>query len=209
VPPPAPGPAAYSPPPTVGYVAPAPATGGGQNNGMAVAALVLGILTFVCLGPIAGILAIVFGFLGLKKAKEVGTGRGMSIAGIVLGAVGTIASIVLLVALLAAADHVSNNVQDAFGPVDKSDYTLTTDTCKIDQYGAVTFDGTIKNTASKDLDVNIVGEVRNSKTNVLLTTENDYVTTTEGDTVQWTLDTYIDTPTDITCKVTEVNNWFN
>jgi hypothetical protein len=209
VPPPAPGPAAYSPPPAGNYVTPPPAAGGGQSNGMAVAALVLGILTFVCLGPLAGILAIIFGFLGMKKANETGTGKGMSIAGIVLGAVGTVATIVLIIVLVAAGNSVSDNVQDAFGPVDTSDYTLTTDTCEIDQYGSVTFDGTLKNTSNKDLDINIVGEIRNAKTDVLLSTENDYITTTEGDTVSWSLDTYIDKPVDITCKVTEVNNWFN
>ena len=64
----------------------------------------LGILTFVCLGPIAGVLAIIFGFLGLKKANEMGgTGKGMSIAGIVLGAVGTIASILFLVLVVFAS----------------------------------------------------------------------------------------------------------
>ena len=205
----APGPAAYSPPPTGNYVTPPPAAGGGQSNGMAIAALVLGILTFVCLGPIAGILAIIFGFLGMKKANETGTGKGMSIAGIVLGAVGTVLSVILFFVLIVAADNVSDNVQDAFGPVDTSDYTLTTDTCEIDQYGAVTFEGTLKNTSNKDLDINIVGEIRNAKSDVLLSTENDYITTTEGDTVSWSLDTYIDKPVDITCKVTEVNNWFN
>jgi hypothetical protein len=209
VPPPAPGPAAYTPPPTGNYVAPPPASGGSQTNGMAVAALVLGILTFVCLGPVAGILAIIFGILGMKKANQTGTGKGMSIAGIVLGAVGTVATIVIVIALVAAGNSVKNNVQDAFGPVSTSDYSLTTDTCKIDQYGSVTFSGTIKNTASKDLGINIVGEIRNAKTNVLLSTENDYVSTTKGDTVQWSLDTYISNPVDITCKVTEVNNWFN
>ena len=69
--------------------------------------------------------------------------------------------------------------------------------------------GTIKNTANKDLGINIVGEIRNAKTNVLLSTENDYLSTTEGDTAEWSLNTYIDKPVDITCKVTEVNNWFN
>ena len=73
---------------------------------MAIAALVLGILTFVCLGPIAGILAIVFGFLGMKKANETGTGKGMSIAGIVLGIVGTVLSIILFIVLVVAGDSV-------------------------------------------------------------------------------------------------------
>ena len=71
---------------------------------MAVAALVLGILTFFCLGPIAGVLAIIFGIIGLGKAKEMGgTGRGMSIAGIVLGIVGTVVSVIFIIILIVAA----------------------------------------------------------------------------------------------------------
>ena len=176
---------------------------------MAVAALVLGILTFVCLGPIAGILAIIFGFLGMKKANETGTGKGMSIAGIVLGAVGTVATIVVFILIVAAGNSVSDNVQDAFGPVDRSDYELTTDECKIDSSGSVTFTGTIKNKANKDLDVNIVADIRDADTDELLTTSNDYVSTTEGETSDWAIDAFISEPVDITCKVTDVDNWFN
>jgi hypothetical protein len=181
---------------------------------MAVAALVLGIaaviLFFTCgVGIFAGVLALIFGFLGLSKAKTVDKGKGMAMAGLVLGAVGIIGGILFIVLVAVGVNNASDNVQDAFGPVDTSDYSLTTDTCEIDQYGSVTFDGTLKNTAGKDLDINVVGEIRNAKTDVLLSTENDYITTTKGDTVSWSLDTYIDKPVDITCKVTEVNNWFN
>lgn len=80
-PPPPPGSTPPPAPPTP-PASPVPPVGGAPspNNGLAIAALVLGILTFVCLGPIAGVLAIIFGFLGLKKANEMGgTGKGMSI----------------------------------------------------------------------------------------------------------------------------------
>jgi hypothetical protein len=73
---------------------------------MAITALVFGVLSFVCLPFLGPILAIVFGFIGLSRAKQVGTGRGMSIAGIVLGIVGLLAAIVVTVVLVLAADEV-------------------------------------------------------------------------------------------------------
>jgi hypothetical protein len=209
VPPPVPGPAPYSPPPPVAPYAAPPASGGGNSNGMAVAALVLGILTFVCLGPIAGVLAIVFGILGMKKAKETGVGKGMSIAGIVLGAVGTVLTIVLFFVFVIAADNVSNSIDDAFGKADPADYDITTDTCKVDQYGFVEFDGTIKNTASKDMNFTINTEIRESGSNVLLDSPSTYVTVNENDTVKWSVSSSLDSATNIECKVDSVNDFFN
>jgi hypothetical protein len=57
------------------------------TNGFAVAALVLGIAIF-CTGIIGGILAVVFGNLALARidaAQGAQRGRGLAIAGIVLG----------------------------------------------------------------------------------------------------------------------------
>jgi hypothetical protein len=56
---------------------------------MATTSLVLGVLSLFCLA-LAGIPAIVFGFLGLSRAKAAGTGQGMAIAGMALGLVGTL-----------------------------------------------------------------------------------------------------------------------
>ena len=53
-----------TPPPAGG---PAP---GAPQNGLGTAALVMGILQFVCLGPIGSVLAIVFGRIGMTKAKR-------------------------------------------------------------------------------------------------------------------------------------------
>jgi hypothetical protein len=72
--------------------------GSGASNPLAVASLVLGILSFLawgccCLGSIIPFVdfflavgAVVTGALGVKSSGETGTGKGMAIAGIVLGA---------------------------------------------------------------------------------------------------------------------------
>ncbi|MEL7238977.1 MAG: DUF4190 domain-containing protein [Planctomycetota bacterium] len=61
----------------------------GANNGFSTAALVLGIvgLPTFCTG-IVPLLAIIFGVIGLRQAGAEGGGRGLAIAGIVLGTVG-------------------------------------------------------------------------------------------------------------------------
>jgi hypothetical protein len=78
---------------------------------MAIASLICGIISVVlglcfglfCLGLVGlipGIVALVTGNLGLRKADEMGgTGKGLAIAGMVLGGIGTVPSIVWLVLL--------------------------------------------------------------------------------------------------------------
>ena len=65
--------------PPGGQMPPQP-TGG---NGWGVAALVTGLIGF-CV-PFLGLLGILFGFLGLRTAKRNFSGKGLSIAGLVLG----------------------------------------------------------------------------------------------------------------------------
>lgn len=85
-----------------------------QQNGLAIASLVCGILTlvlgFCCgfIGLIPGIAALVTGYLGLKKADELGgSGKGMAIAGMVLGGIGFVIS--LLFALVIGAAMMSGS----------------------------------------------------------------------------------------------------
>lgn len=77
----------------------APPPGGPSTNGFAIASLVLGILGF-------SVLAIVFGHIGASQVKRSGgyqTGRGMAIAGLVLGYLWLLLSIGFFVALAIAA----------------------------------------------------------------------------------------------------------
>ena len=69
----------------------------GDKKGLAIASLVLGILSlcasvfWFCGGPIS-IVGIVLGFLGLKSS-----GKGMAIAGIILSAIGLLLLIVFVI----------------------------------------------------------------------------------------------------------------
>jgi TM2 domain-containing membrane protein YozV len=87
----------YGPPQTILY--------GRETNGIAIAAGVCGIIAAaLCWIPfvdyfsiVLGVLAIIFGILGIHRAVAYGSGRGMAITGIVCGAVGlTIAFLFLL-----------------------------------------------------------------------------------------------------------------
>ena len=89
---------AYEPAPAA-YQPPAAASGG---SGLAIAALVLGILALVtCFtvvgGVVLGLLAIIFGIIAVRGANRgVRTGKGMAIGGIVTGALGLVLAIVLI-----------------------------------------------------------------------------------------------------------------
>lgn len=83
----------------------------GNTSGLAIASLVLGILSLFLwfipfIGQILPIAAIVFGAVGLHKIKldNTLTGKGMAIAGIIIGVVSLIISIL---AILSAAMFVN------------------------------------------------------------------------------------------------------
>lgn len=87
------------------YIPPPPAYTPPKTNGKSIVALVLGILavSLPYIGFLIGIVAIVFASLSLKEIKRNGEqGRGMAIAGLVCGIVGTaIYAILLLIVLIA------------------------------------------------------------------------------------------------------------
>jgi len=78
---------------------PPPATP--KTNGLAIASLVLGIASIVCLGCVAGIPAIICGHLALKQIAARGEGgAGMAKAGLIIGYIITV--LFILIAILAA-----------------------------------------------------------------------------------------------------------
>lgn len=125
-----PGPA--SPPPSSPQSSPPPQSpppgqhygaGPQPQNGMAVAALVLGIVSIVFaflffpIGLILGVLGIVFGIIGRNRAQAnpaMGR-RGMAIAGLITGVIGLVISIVILVLTVVLVNEVGdqlNNLED-------------------------------------------------------------------------------------------------
>lgn len=73
-----------------------------HTNGYALWALICGLGSFVC-SLFLGIPAIILGILGVSRANKTGTGRGMSIAGIILGVISIPLSGVILIAMLLPA----------------------------------------------------------------------------------------------------------
>ncbi|MEI6850655.1 MAG: DUF4190 domain-containing protein [Candidatus Saccharibacteria bacterium] len=73
-----------------------------KTNGVAVAAMIVGIIAFVVawapfIGFVTGIVAIILGIIGLKKTTE----KGMSIVGIVTGAMSALSSLVITLMFIA------------------------------------------------------------------------------------------------------------
>ncbi|MCL2723687.1 MAG: DUF4190 domain-containing protein [Polyangiaceae bacterium] len=68
--------------------------------------LVLGLLSLLCLGPFAGVPAIVLGTVACKdidRTRGAQAGSGLAISGIITGATGTIVSVIVIAAILMSA----------------------------------------------------------------------------------------------------------
>jgi hypothetical protein len=86
----------------------------GRRQGMAVSSLVLGILSVICLGPLAAIPAIILGHLADSRSRrtpEHYEGRGLAIAGFTLGYVGLVYPLVLAAMLLPALIQAKSKAQ--------------------------------------------------------------------------------------------------
>ena len=90
---------------TASWPALPPAVGYGQypslqrpQNGMGTAALILGILGLLLFGCIFGVLAVIFGSIGISRANAGrANNKGVAVAGLILGIVGIVAwSLIIL-----------------------------------------------------------------------------------------------------------------
>ncbi len=71
------------------------------QNGMGTAALIMGILGFLCLPLVGPILAIVFGRIGLKRAAMgQATNAGAAKAGYILGIIGLAIQVIALIVVI-------------------------------------------------------------------------------------------------------------
>ena len=94
------GPSAGSPPPVLSAGQP-----GGQQKGVAVTSFVLGLLSLVCFGLLAGIPAIICGHVARGRARRAPGqygGAGFALAGLIMGYVSVVMTLVLAAMLLPA-----------------------------------------------------------------------------------------------------------
>ncbi len=105
-----------------GYGPPSALIYGHETNGIAIAAGVCGIIAVVlCWIPfvdyvsiILGVLAIIFGIIGIRRADAYGSGRGMAVTGIVCGSVGLAIAFLFLLLIYAVVSSV--NIIGGVGP---------------------------------------------------------------------------------------------
>jgi Domain of unknown function (DUF4190) len=77
-------------------------------NSLAIAALCCGVAQVIA-GPLAGIPAIILGFMSLGQIERSGEqGRGLAVTGLVLGIVGTILFIVVILVFVAAYQNIQS-----------------------------------------------------------------------------------------------------
>lgn len=166
---PAPEPVA-APAPAPDYVpAPPAAPATAPQNGLGTVGLVMAILQFVCLGPIGSILAIVFGRMGMNKAKQgLATNGGVAKAAFWLGIVGLILTVLggILAAVLigfgvnAAVDSVDPARNSQTGLADGT-YGIENPTSSIFLNDRCAFGGSpisMETEQSLDTTVTVVGE---------------------------------------------------
>lgn len=75
-----------------------------NSKGMAIASLVLGIVSFFCCGPISAVVGIVLGVISRKNNP---TENGMATAGIVLSVIALVLWVVLLIWSIVTTGHLS------------------------------------------------------------------------------------------------------
>jgi hypothetical protein len=144
---------AQAAPPRSGSAPSAPTSGG---NGFAVAALVLGIIGFLFgfipltffMAGLLGILAVIFGVVGRKRAKQRGLKTGTATTGTVFGILAIIMSIVGLIILVTVVNDTSNKLNDIGGGASPSKYQVTVSNCTLDPtLNVPTASGTLVNTS--------------------------------------------------------------
>lgn len=152
--PPPPPPPPPPMPPGPGMPPMPPSGGASQSNGQATTAMILGIVGFLCVGVLAGIPAIIFGFMGKKKADELGgVGRGQAITGIVLGILSVVWSVIAIIIIVIAAANADTTVNSIKDDINRngtvaasSDYDVTDAKVDVSSYGSVTYTAYVENT---------------------------------------------------------------
>ena len=123
---PVPTPGLPAAPPTGSLPPGPPAQGHGpvpiQSNGLAIAALVLGIVGVLLFwtvwgGLILGALAVVFGATGAQKGKQGAPNQGLAVAGLVLGIISVVGSLLFLALVVSV-------VNDAGGLFEQIEYCI-------------------------------------------------------------------------------------
>lgn len=163
-----------------------PADGDGPGNGVAVAALTCGIVSVAfgwlpvlfVVGAVLAVLAIVFGVVGRRRARDLGRGRGMAIAGLCTGVAGVLVAVgglVFTIAMFRALERYENPEPN----------TVAVTMCVVVD-GAARVAGTLRNDSERRADFTVLVEVDRAGSGVRLTSSRQQIDrVAPGATVDW------------------------
>jgi hypothetical protein len=189
------------PPPAWGAPggAPYPVAAPKPSNGLGIASLVLGIIGCLSfwffVGGVLGIIGLILGIAGIRKAGRIDNGKGISIAGTILSAF-AIAGAILMAVLVA---WVIDNADELFDEADPSTYTITTESCSVADGRAIAF-GTITNETNKDRRFLVIVDLSTDGTT---TSSSTLVPLDPNEESTWTVSTETSS-TEVTCSTPTV-----
>lgn len=213
--PPPPRPSPPPPPPSSPAATPRPeplaSPAAGESNTMATLALLFGVLSFICLGPVGAILAVIFGILGLSKARQLGgRGRGLSITGIVLAIVNFVMSIAAVIIVILIIGAATDGTLDRLGSTaSPSTFGIEITSCRVDAVGSAEFTGVIRNTTESTKSFVVSTEITDSFGASVDSVPVPVIGIPPGGTRPWHAITFSVPVGDIACRVTGVNNLLN
>ena len=198
-----------------------------QKNDTAMFAMIAGILGVTVCALFAGIPAIILGMSGKKKAKEMGgEGEGQAKAGIILGWISVVLSIIAIISwvLLAFVFVDSVNRIDIFNDgklysdyqssddqsgdtVSTGDYDISNHDVLVESDGEITYSATIYNDSDVDASYEIIVYCEDSDDDYYSDTSTAYVDNlSPGDSESFDTTIYLDTSTlAATCRVENVD----
>ena len=198
-----------------------------QKNDTAMFAMIAGILGVTVCALFAGIPAIILGMSGKKKAKEMGgEGEGQAKAGIILGWISVVLSIIAIISwvLLAFVFVDSVNRIDIFNDgklysdyqssddqsgdtVSTGDYDISNQDVLVESDGEITYSATIYNDSDVDASYEIIVYCEDSDDDYYSDTSTAYVDNlSPGDSESFDNTIYLDTSTlAATCRVENVD----
>lgn len=170
----------------------------------------LGWLAFLPLGILGGIVAIVLGVVGMKKAAEVGRGRGASIGGLITGIIAVVVSVLWIFFWVVVINSASDSVDDWTGEVDPSTISWSIKDCSLDTFDSPTMTIEIENKTSSSKTYTFDyefkagnGTVIDSGTSFPESVPGKARRTIEIQSFEST------SAANVRCAVKSVNNWFN
>jgi Protein of unknown function (DUF2510) len=193
-------PVPHSQPP--GYAA--ASESGSSRNGIAVAAMVCGIVSVALgwipvlfvIGAVLAVLAIIFGIVGIGRARTTGRRKGFAITGLVMGSVGVLAAaggFVLTIVMFRAIDRYENPPES----------TASIESCVVDA-GRARATGELRNDGTRSSRFTVYVEFRGLPSGPTIERVATLRSVPPGGTAQFAVDNRFEADA-VECEITAVN----